>query len=93
MFFLNLIFKQSINSPFDIALFLQSKGYRLNHDYIVLTSFSGNDVYGLFVPQSDSDRFKSYTIMTYHSILYIFEMTSKRDIKSEFEDEIKTVDF
>ncbi|MFV8314629.1 hypothetical protein ACNM7U_08765 [Aerococcus viridans] len=90
---MNLIFKQSINSPFDIALFLQSKGYRQNHDYIVLTSFAGNAVYALFVPKSDSDRFKSYTIMTYHSILYIFEMTSKRDIKSEFEDEIKTVDF
>ncbi|MFW3505564.1 hypothetical protein ACN68I_07180 [Aerococcus viridans] len=90
---MNLIFKQSINSSFDIALFLQSKGYRQNHDYIALTSFAGNDVYALFVPQSDSDRFKSYTILTYQAILYIFEMTSKRDIKSEFEDEIKTVDF
>lgn len=90
---MNLIFKQSTNHQFDIALFLQSKGYRQNHDYIVLTSFAGSDVYALFVPQNDSDRFKSYTIMTYHSILYIFEMTSKRDIKSEFEDEIKTVDF
>ena len=35
---MNLIFKQSINSPFDIALFLQSKGYRQNHDYIGVPS-------------------------------------------------------
>lgn len=90
---MNLIFKQSTNGHFDIALFLQSKGYRQNNDYIVLTSFAGSDVYALFVPQRDTDRFKSYTIMTYQAILYIFEMTSKRDIKSEFEDEIKTVDF
>lgn len=90
---MNLIFKQLTNSHFDIASFLQSKGYRQNHDYIVLTSFAGSDVYALFVPKSNSDRFKSYTILTYQSILYIFEMTSKRDIKSEFEDEIKTVDF
>ncbi|MGH2083550.1 hypothetical protein [Aerococcus urinaeequi] len=90
---MNLIFKQSTNNHFDISLFLQSKGYRQNHDYIVLTSFAGSDVYTLFVPKNDSDRFKSYTILTYQSILYIFEMTSKRDIKSEFEDEIKMVDF